>query len=225
MIRMSQPVRWVSIAGITIITLVVADRARAQYAPVFGYGGWGSSYAWMASNSGMNAAAQAAQARYQVQTAQMARAYQQAALMQQAAAAAAAARENQGQPMQERYNAHTGAGMASRKGRAADSPAPRIDQLLTASGKPRWPIGAAAGKELLPMQQAADQAIAAVFEEYKANGQASVASVSDAKQKLGDYGHPALTRTVARNRAQGNALLTYLQNLDRALEAMGGVTQ
>jgi hypothetical protein len=205
----------------------------AQYSPAMGYGGWGTSNAWNAATGGMgmspygpvNPAAQAAQAqaRYQVQTAQAARAYQQAQLLQQQATAAAIERQRQSQPLQDRYSARTGTPTGGNAAPKTPAAGLEIDKLVDRTGKPRWPAGIATDIELATARAAADEAIAAAFREYQSKGSASVASVADAKQKLADYGNPALRRTRARNRARAEGLLSYLETLDSALNTMGGV--
>src|SRR5579864_184816 len=90
------------LAFVTLVLGVVdstRDRAAAQYGPVFGYGGWGQSAAWSNQTGGagmtpfgpVNPGGTPAQlaARYQIQNAQAARAYQESMIMQQQAAAAA----------------------------------------------------------------------------------------------------------------------------------------
>ncbi|HEV3120982.1 MAG TPA: hypothetical protein VGY53_03730, partial [Isosphaeraceae bacterium] len=137
--------------------------------------------------------------------------------------AAAIESQRQSQPLQDRYSARTGTPTGGNAAPKPPAPGIGIDHLVDKNGKPRWPAGIATDIDLATARTAADEAIVTAFQEYQSKGSASVSSVADAKQKLADYGNPALKRTRARNRARAQGLLSYLETLDSALSTMGGV--
>jgi hypothetical protein len=70
--------------------------------------------------------------------------------------------------------------------------APALSSFFDASRRLVWPSDSPVDGDLKPKRDASDRASLAVLDEALANGHATVASVTDARQKLLDYGRPAL---------------------------------
>jgi hypothetical protein len=67
-----------------------------------------------------------------------------------------------------------------------------LSSFYTADNKLAWPVDAPVENDLKEKRASADQATQVVLSETKTNGVASLAAVTDARQKLIDYGRPAL---------------------------------
>ena len=82
--------------------------------------------------------------------------------------------------------------------RATPAPAPRpqpvvhLANFFNASRQLVWPTEAPTAEDLISRRVASDRATLAVLDEYNRNGLASLATVTEARQKLLDYGRPAL---------------------------------
>lgn len=117
------------------------------------------------------------------------------------------------------------------EGEAPPGPAPAparrvhpIASFFARDGKLVWPVDAPTYNDLEPKRAAADKAALEVLNET-ANGQAaSVAAVTDARNKLLDYGRPALAYARTRESAQAadalhGFLLTLYDSLGRSATA------
>lgn len=70
--------------------------------------------------------------------------------------------------------------------------APPLSSFFDADRRLVWPADAPVDGDLKPKRDVSDQASLAVLDEVLAQGIATVASAADARQKLLDYGRPAL---------------------------------
>jgi hypothetical protein len=70
--------------------------------------------------------------------------------------------------------------------------APALSSFFDAGRRLVWPADAPTDGDLKPKRDASDQASLAVLDDVLAHGVASVALATDARQKLLDYGRPAL---------------------------------
>lgn len=149
--------------------------------------------------------------RYNVQTAQAVNEYQQANLIQQQAVGQYLSNMQQYQAMLEKYSPKTGAQVLPGQDVPMTSLLPR-NGMFTEDGQLLWPDIAPKNR----YRDDVDRAVAAALKDAQANGgKASVALVSDARNRLQDYGQPAL-RLVRQQtvRAVGNRLRDFLNSLD-----------
>lgn len=210
------------------IVLAIAGRSDAQgYG--YGYGGWG--YGGGFGFMGMSLYDQQmikqqyfmqSVARFNMENARTAQAYQSANLMQQEAIRANI--ENQRlayQTAKERYDLRSRQAADYQASKAAMYRVP-LDQLFDPQGDVLWPDFAPSGGIHGERQQAANEAIRAVYLEARSN-QANVSSVVTANHLLHAYGQPALdllrTRGDTRARAE---LVDFLNRLEVAVNDMGG---
>jgi len=82
------------------------------------------------------------------------------------------------------------------------SPALPLSSFYTANNVLEWPGDAPSAGELKDKRAVFDKASEAVLSETKKNGVASMASVTEARQKLLEYGRPALSYTRAVDTAR-----------------------
>ncbi len=75
---------------------------------------------------------------------------------------------------------------------AQSRPIVPLTSFYNAQGQLVWPADAPMADSLKEKRAAFDQVAKAVLDEIKKNGVASIATVTDARQKLLDYGRPAL---------------------------------
>jgi hypothetical protein len=75
---------------------------------------------------------------------------------------------------------------------AVPKPVLPLGSFFDASQRLVWPSDSPTGGDLKEKREASDQAILAVLEETKNQAAASITKVADARQKLLDYGRPAL---------------------------------
>jgi hypothetical protein len=82
---------------------------------------------------------------------------------------------------------------------AAPAPAPNVPlfSFYDAKNKLEWPADAPTDGDLKQKRDVSDRACDVVLAETKQNGVAALASVTDARQKLLDYGRPALVHARA----------------------------
>jgi hypothetical protein len=93
---------------------------------------------------------------------------------------------------------------------APPSPAPAAPEKVSlplasfydANGQFAWPADSPISGDLKEKRASFDQASQVVLDETKKNGVASMASVTDARQKLVDYGRPALSYVRAHETAR-----------------------
>ncbi|WZO99827.1 hypothetical protein EP7_001440 [Isosphaeraceae bacterium EP7] len=129
-----------------------------------------------------------------LQNAQAAAAYQQANFYRQQAENLALANAQKARGLQPKYQTRSGsistlAAEDAAQAAAAPAPAsPPTPRFLATDGSVLWPDFAIKNKDRADV----DKAVAKVVSEQKTGGHASVASVTLAKQKLREYGHPAL---------------------------------
>lgn len=76
---------------------------------------------------------------------------------------------------------------------ASQKPALPLASFYDAQGQLAWPADAPTAGDLNEKRATFDQASRVVLDESKKSGVASLASVTDARQKLVDYGRPALS--------------------------------
>jgi len=85
---------------------------------------------------------------------------------------------------------------------AADTPAPTpitpLANFFDAALTLRWPSDSPTGGDLQGRRDRSDQATLAVFEETRRQSTASISSAAHARQKLVDYGQPALQKIRAQ---------------------------
>ncbi|HWE39485.1 MAG TPA: hypothetical protein VG406_23235 [Isosphaeraceae bacterium] len=190
--------------------------------PGYGFGyGWGNPFFGM----GMSPFDQWAYrqqmyalnvSRYNVQTAQAVNAYQQANLFQQEAVGQALSNMKQYQAIQEKYSPKTGARIGLPGEEVPVTALLPRNGMFNDDGTLRWP-------EIAPKNRYRDEvdtAVDAALKDAQANGgKASVTLVAEAKNRLQDYGQPAL-RLVRQQtaRAVGNRLRDFLNSLDYFLD-------
>ncbi len=110
--------------------------------------------------------------------------------------------------------------------RAEATPSRRVAPLTSFfndSNQLVWPGDAPTTGELKASREEVDKACAVAFSELKQNGTASIASATEARQKLLDYGRPALTAVKATQTSQiadgfRNFLTTLYDSLAQATE-------
>ena len=230
--RVSPSIRVVAVV-LSGLACVASRGAIAQYA-IYGYG-YGNPGGYLGGgtgfgNVGMTVYDQAlakqqmyaeSVSRYQLRTAQAVEAYQAANLMRQKAVATALENQRQAEALAAQYDVRTKYPTAQ----PAPSPAPPIplDELIDPQGKVRWPDAAPVGGDLAARRQQADAAIQAAYQQFQAQGQASVQGVVEARRALYAYGQPALARLRASDALRGrvNTLLPFLNHLDAALGTLG----
>jgi hypothetical protein len=81
---------------------------------------------------------------------------------------------------------------------APQSPTIPLSSFYNADNKLVWPADAPIEGEMKQKREISDLACSTVLAETKQNGVAALASVTDARQKLLDYGRPALAHVRAR---------------------------
>jgi hypothetical protein len=156
--------------------------------------------------------------RYDLQTAQTAKAYAEANLFQAQAMATA---NQMGDPLQtpirDKFNVRTMAPRSHRKTGAVAAKVP-IDQLMTQQGQVKWPAAAPAGEG----RDLVDAGTTALAEQVRATGKASVQAVNDARDSLYSYGLPALADVRKNSPADAAAFKDFLNNMDATLLSMAG---
>ena len=196
-------------------------------APIPAYGGYGfAPFGYNMTNVaiggmpdpiGMQQNYALANSRYDLQTAQTARAYAEANFFQQQALSAA--RQNgQGQPQaRERFNVRTA---ASRSRRQATVPKPTVpmDQLMTRDGQVKWPASAPSGEG----RDRVDTAVSEIAKEIQQDGAADVATVNEARDALYAFGLPALAQVRKTRPASGPEFKDFLNNVDAVLISLAG---
>lgn len=194
-------------------------------APIPGYGGYG--FGPWGYNLVQNPAAAfpdpiqqqqqmaLANSRYDLQTAQTAKAYAQANLFQQQAMAVAQQNQVQ-QPVRNKFSVRTTASKSHSKAPAV--PTVPLDQLVTRAGEVKWPASA-------PQSQSRDRidaTVATLASQFKEDGKASVQTVNEARDALYAYGLPALAEVRKSSPADASAFKDFLNNMDGALHTMAG---
>ena len=153
------------------------------------------------------------QERYQIQSAQTSEAFHQSAMMKQRAFEQANANYRAKTALRAGYDPKTGIA------RNPSSAVPRRNEgpsLFDVEGKIAWPQFASQN----PRREVAEQAIAVVMAEAKANGSASVASTVSAKQALQDYGIRAIRSVPGGSKILGQRMREFLVRLDESLDAL-----
>jgi hypothetical protein len=89
--------------------------------------------------------------------------------------------------------------VARPRAQAAPAPAPNVPlfSFYDAKNKLEWPADAPTDGDLKQKRDISDRACGVVLAETKQNGVAALASVTEARQKLLDYGRPALVHARA----------------------------
>lgn len=198
-------------------------------APIPGYGGYG--FGPFGYNNTNNPASSfedpverqqriaLANSRYDLQTAQTAKAYAEANYFQQQAMAAAQQNEPETPPapVREKYNVRT---TTARSRPRASTAAPKVplDQLMTPEGQIKWPAAAPADAA----RARVDDAIGAIAKQFKQDGKASVQSVNEARDALYAFGLPALADVRKTKPSSGPEFKDFLNGLDAALTGMAG---
>src|SRR5262249_32354193 len=117
---------------------------------------------------------------------------------------------------------------------AAPNPAPApaeevslpLASFYDASGQISWPADSPMGGELKEKRADFDRASRIVLDESKKNGVASLASVPDAREKLVDYGRPALSYVRANESPRlADTFHFFLLQLYRSLAQAANPTQ
>jgi hypothetical protein len=104
---------------------------------------------------------------------------------------------------------------------AAPAPKPEIPlaSFFDETGRLVWPSDAPIAGDLVEKRKAADEAARAVLEEARRQGFASLTMVADARQKLLDYGRPALQEIRRRETARvSDTFHLFLLSLYESLE-------
>jgi len=101
-----------------------------------------------------------------------------------------------------------------------------LTSFYNAEGQIVWPADAPTAGDLKDKRSASDQASQAVLAEVKKTGVASIASVTDARQKLLDYGRPGLqyVRTHETARVADTYHLFLLSLYESLAQAINPVT-
>jgi hypothetical protein len=226
--RGSLSIRMAAICSLGM-AVTASGRVSAQYGYGFGYRygyGYGSGSVGMSLEDEAIAKQQMVAesvSRYRLQTAQAVEAYQAANLMQQRAIATALENERRAVALRETYDVKENDSQAEQAAARRKFAANHLDEVIDPQGKVRWPDAAPVGGDLAARRQEADAAIQAAYQQYRAQGQASVQNVVEAKRTLYTYGQPALARLRSTTALRGrvSTLLPFLQGLDAALDALG----
>ncbi len=155
--------------------------------------------------------------RYDLQTAQTARAYAEADLFQaQAMATANQLGDPLQSPIRDKFNVRTTA-PRSRKKAAAAATVP-IAELMSQDGKVKWPESAPAseGRDLI------DAGTTALAKQVSQTGKASVQSVNSVRDALYSYGLPALAELRKTSPGDAPAFKDFLNNVDATLLSLAG---
>jgi hypothetical protein len=217
----------IRMAAICVLGMVVtaSGRVGAQWGWDYGYGYGSGSVGMTAFGQEVAKRAMLAESvsRYRLETAQAVEAYQAANQMQQNAIATALENEQRSQALQEKYAVKAQAAQEQQAAALRTYAIDHLNEVIDPQGKVRWPDAAPVGGDLAARRQEADAAIRAAYRQYRAQGQASVASVVEAKRTLHAYGQPALARLRASStlRDRVSTVLPFLQVLDAALDALG----
>lgn len=212
------------------IILAVTGQSEAQWGGGYGYGGWGWGGYGGFGSMGMSLYDQAMvkeqyymnnAARYNLQNARTAQAYQSANLMQQQAVRTEL--ENQRlayQTAKERYDIRSREAASYQAARAAALRVP-LDQLFDQQGNVLWPDYAPSGGAHGERRAQADAAIRAAYLEARSS-RASIGDVVEADRLLHAYGQPALDllRTRGDNRTRAE-LVNFLNTLEVAVNDLG----
>lgn len=131
------------------------------------------------------------------------------------------------------YNGHASRARSARvtptAARTGVAPARRVAPLTSFFNEKNqliWPGDAPTTGELKSRREAVDTACAVALSELKTNGTASIAAATEARQKLLDYGRPALTSVKAAETPQiadgfRNFLTSLYESLAQATETGG----
>jgi hypothetical protein len=210
---------------------VGATSAHAQFGG-FGFGGYGGGWGGGMGMMGMSLYDQQmmkesmwmqSAASYNMMNAQASQSYSSANLMEQQAINTALQNQKLANSIaQDKYNLYTQAKNKAIAEARANAPRIPLRSLIASDGTVLWPEVAPSGGVHADRRSAADRSIKLAYLDFKQMGQAGVTDVVNAKHNLQQYGQPALALLRTRNdtRARGD-LLTFLNGLDAALDAMG----
>ena len=98
----------------------------------------------------------------------------------------------------ERTASPGGSGRAVPRPEASPTPVLPLANFFDASMRLVWPNESPSGGDLKEKREISDQATLGVFKEVKQHGSASITSVAEARQRLVEYGQPALQEIRAR---------------------------
>ncbi|APW61283.1 hypothetical protein [Paludisphaera borealis] len=163
-------------------------------------------------------------ARYNMYNAWTASNYQAANLYNQQAVAQALQNQKMMATMAPRYDVRTqepASTAATTDDNQGFKPLPK-SQVFSPDGKVIWPSGAPATGELGKERDAAEAAILTVVKEFASTRRATIASVSEAKERLYAYGKPALRDLNRESRPDAVRLLRFMASLELLLDAMAG---
>jgi hypothetical protein len=163
-------------------------------------------------------------ARYNMYNAWTASNYQAANLYNQQAVAQALQNQKMMATMEPRYDVRTqepAPSVANTGENQGFKPLPK-SQVFSPDGKVLWPSTAPTSGEFGKERAAADAAILATVQEFASTRRATIASVSEAKERLYAYGKPALRDLNRESRADAVTLLRFLASLELILDAMAG---
>jgi hypothetical protein len=163
-------------------------------------------------------------ARYNMYNAWTASNYQAANLYNQQAVAQALQNQKMMATMSPRYDVRTQEPAPSSTSSEKDrgfKPLP-MSQVIAPDGKVLWPSAAPVNGELGEHRSAAEAAVREASGEFRSAGRATIASVSEAKERLYDYGRPALRDLNRESRPDAVTLLRFLASLELILDAMAG---
>ena len=190
-------------------------------APIPGYGGYGTGFGGYGGVSvyddplvrqqqyALNAS------RYNLETAQATKAYQEANFFQQQAIATAMNNARQNQAVREQFNVRS-ATPKSRSHAQRNAPTVPLDQLMSKEGAVLWPQTSPVDES----RERVDVAVAAIAKQFQEHGKATVQSVNEARNLLSAYGHPALAAVRKDRRETATVFKSFLNNLDTSLAAM-----
>lgn len=220
----------------TIAAAAAASPARAQWGGGYGFGGFGGGWGGGMGMMGMSlydqqmmkeSMWQQSAASFNMMNAQAVQSYSSANLMQQQAMNTALQNQQLAQQIaQDKYNLYTKAKNEAIAQARANAPKIPLNTLIATDGSVLWPEIAPSSGVHAERRAAVDASAKAVYEDFKQSGQADIGDVVNAKKQLQAYGQPALTLLRARgdSRARGT-LVTFLNGLDAALDAMGNPPQ
>ena len=163
-------------------------------------------------------------ARYNMYNAWTASNYQAANLYNQQAVAQALQNQKMMATMSPRYDVRTQEPAPSSTSSEKDrgfKPLP-MSQVIAPDGKVLWPSAAPVNGELGEHRSAAEAAVREASGEFRSSGRATIASVSEAKERLYAYGRPALRDLNSGSRPDAVTLLRFLASLELILDAMAG---
>jgi hypothetical protein len=181
----------------------------------FGWGGFTTA----GTRPAMPPAGAAPDPRYQILTAQMARAETTNDLLRrQEMAASWRERQRQALRVETRYDVSTGRPRAIPDQRSPRKPPleERIDALFRPDGSLSWPAGLDSASPAA--RRSVDQAASIALEEFRVKGRAEVADVTFARQQLADFAGPVLSRVATTDDPLSyQATVDFLQRLDSTL--------